>query len=145
MGLLDTLARQVGGNLLGAAGQPAFLAQLLQEAGGLPGLAQRFEQAGLGEVFGSWVGRGPNQRIDAAQLVTALGAENLDNLARRVGLDRNLIGAAMISVLPAVIDRLTPDGTLPKDTPQPQQLQEALSEAMKQAASAFFGRGNKAP
>ena len=140
MGLLDSLARQVGGNLLGGAAQPAFLAQLLQEAGGLRGLASRFEQAGLADTFASWVGSQPNQRLDATQLAAALGRENLDQLASRVGLDRSLVGAAMAQLLPLVVDQLTPEGKIPEQSPAPSQLQQALEQAMRQAASSFFGR-----
>jgi uncharacterized protein YidB (DUF937 family) len=145
MGLLDTLARQVGGSLLSGAMQPTFLAGLLDQAGGLNGLAKRFEDAGLGAIYQSWVSAGDNQRIEPAQLLQALGEERLVALANQVGLDRTMVLSAMAQLLPSVIDQLTPDGSLPAQNPQPAQLQTALQKALQQAAGAFFRRSGSTP
>ena len=72
MGLLDGLAGQVLGSMLGGGGQSAqggqgagqliqvVLSMLQKQPGGLGGLLQQFQQAGLGDQAASWVGKGEN-------------------------------------------------------------------------------------
>lgn len=79
---------------------------------GLEGLGAAFERAGLGEVFRSWVGPGPNLPVTAAELVRALG-EPAAGLAALAGTRGAELTAALARRLPEVVDRLTPAGTLP--------------------------------
>jgi uncharacterized protein YidB (DUF937 family) len=98
-------------DLLGAARGGAFA--------GLSGLRAAFEQAGLGAAFASWVGMGPNRPITAAELVSALGPQAIDRLAKSVGAAPARVAAGLAEVLPRVIDQLTPAGVLPDDGGEP--------------------------
>jgi uncharacterized protein YidB (DUF937 family) len=80
---------------------------------GLRGLRAAFERAGLGAAFASWVGTGPNSPLSAAELVSALGPQAIDRLARSVGADPARVAAGLAEVLPRVVDQLTPAGALP--------------------------------
>ena len=121
MGLLDGIAGQVLGSMLGGGqnaqgGQGA--AQLIQvvmgmlqnQQGGLGGLLQQFQRAGLGDQAASWVGRGENMPISGDQLGSALGADTLSNIASQLGLAPDQASGALAGVLPQLIDQLTPDG-----------------------------------
>jgi uncharacterized protein YidB (DUF937 family) len=89
----------------GAAGSPGI--------GGLAGLLQRFESAGLGNLAQSWVGTGANAPVSPAQLEHALGADQILAMAAQTGLSREDLLAHLAQHLPGIIDRLTPGGELP--------------------------------
>jgi uncharacterized protein YidB (DUF937 family) len=100
---------------------PAMSASLVQEAvrlltgggsGGLAALTQGFERQGLGHVIGSWVGPGHNLPISGPQLQAVLGDQRLEQAAQRLGLPPAAAASTLAAVLPAVVDRLTPNGTL---------------------------------
>ena len=138
MGLFDSLARQALG---GALGNPAeMLAGLLQEAGGLQGLQQRFQEAGYGELFASWVSVEGNTGVQPGQLQQALGEEALRQLAGRLGFQPQMLLPLLSQYLPQVIDKLTPNGVIDAEHPGPAQIQEALNAAMQGAIGAFFKR-----
>ena len=96
MGLLDSVLGAVtggqqaqaggsGGGLGGLIGMVTSNPQLLQVVtgmlsneggqGGLGGIMAKFQQAGLGDAVGSWVGHGENQPVSADQVTSALGSE----------------------------------------------------------------------
>lgn len=109
------------GALAGMAGAAGANPALVQEAmrlltdnssGGLAGLAQQFEQQGLGHLVGSWMGQGPNLPVSGAQLQGVLGNQRMQELAQRVGLPPDAAASALASVLPSLVDRVTPNGTL---------------------------------
>lgn len=84
-----------------------------QGGGGLAGLLQQFQQAGLGEQASSWVGRGQNMPISAEQLMQVFGAGNLRQMAASAGLDEQRFGGRLAELLPQAVDQLTPDGEIP--------------------------------
>jgi uncharacterized protein YidB (DUF937 family) len=108
MGLEDIVRGGLGG-LLGAGGLGGLL------NGGLRDLVDRFQQKGMGNVADSWVSRGENRRISAAELEQALGAETVDDLAANAGIPREQLLADLSSRLPEVVDQLTPEGRVPTE------------------------------
>lgn len=111
----------VVGALAGAAGGPSggpsdlsgLLGTLLSQGGGLPALIEKFQQGGLGHVVASWVGSGENLPISAAQVQQVLGSEFVVGLARQFGLDSQALAEQLSTLLPQVVDRMTPDGRMP--------------------------------
>lgn len=119
MGLLDQLAGGIGGQLLqqlGGGGQQNPLLQmvlgLMQQPGGLQGLIDRLQQGGLGEQAASWVGTGSNLPVDPEQLQQALGGDWMSALAAQIGTSPEQASQSVASLLPDVVDKLTPDGTV---------------------------------
>lgn len=96
---VDQISRLVGGS--GNAGLQALLKQ--------------FESKGLGDVVASWVGTGQNLPITGQQLNSVLGNEKLLAIARQLGISQEAASNAMASLLPEVVNHLTPDGRLPSD------------------------------
>jgi uncharacterized protein YidB (DUF937 family) len=141
MGLFDSLAKQAMGSLLGGnSGQPSdLLTSLLNQAGGLPGLKQKFNQAGLTEVFASWVSTGENKTVQPAQMEQALGADAVADLAQKLGLNVNMVLPLISQFLPQVIDKLTPKGVVEDQQPSSDQLQNVLASVMKGGLGSFFG------
>ncbi|MBI3380524.1 MAG: DUF937 domain-containing protein [Aquabacterium sp.] len=121
MGLFDSIAGQVAGALGGGApGQQGALLEAVMglinnpQTGGLQGLIQSFEQKGLGNVISSWVGTGQNLPISAEQLQSVLGNAQVQAMAQKLGLSPEAITSHLSQVLPQVVDKVTPDGTVPQ-------------------------------
>jgi uncharacterized protein YidB (DUF937 family) len=89
--------------------------EYLQEpgTGGVEGLARSLAKAGLGAQAQSWIGTGANQQVSARDLLDALGPARVDALGKRAGLSGPLAAGALAAILPALIDKLTPDGRAP--------------------------------
>lgn len=129
MGLLDSVLGAVSGQLQNGEGAQGLLGmlgsqpQLMQIAthllsddsahGGLTGLMEKFQQAGLGDVLSSWVGTGANQAISGEQLSSVLGSDALAGLASKFGVNPDELAGQLSSVLPGLVDKLTPDGQQP--------------------------------
>ena len=103
-GLGDAAGGGGGGDLAGALGG------LVGGQGGLEGLVGQLQQGGLADQVGSWVGTGPNQAVDPAQLGQALGDDKVQALAAQTGLPVDKLLPMLAGLLPTIIDTLTPDG-----------------------------------
>jgi uncharacterized protein YidB (DUF937 family) len=75
--------------------------------GGIAGLVSAFQEKGLGEVAASWVGTGANLPVSAPQIQSVLGDGPLAGIASKLGGNA---GGQLASLLPQVIDKLTPGG-----------------------------------
>ena len=129
MGLFDAVLGAVtensqgGGGLQDIIGMVSNNPQLLELAtrllgndggvGGLEGLVAKFQQAGLGDVIGSWIGTGQNQAISGEQLSNVLGNESLSGLANSLGVNSSDLAGQLSNILPGLIDKLTPAGQAP--------------------------------
>jgi len=84
------------------------------ETGGVQGLEKRSQESGLGEIVKSWIGNGSNRSIAPDQLTSLLGAPRIEALGRSAGLTGSSAIGAIGALLPALIDKLTPDGKAPE-------------------------------
>ena len=82
--------------------------------GGLGDLVSKFQKAGQGQTIDSWIGKGPNQPIQPAQINSTLGQQTISDLARQAGISEQDLVNALQQALPNVIDKLTPHGRLPQ-------------------------------
>ena len=79
---------------------------------GLNQLSELFAAKGMGDVFRSWVGKGANLPISADQIKAALGSEQLEDLAKKAGIDVSQVTSLLSHLLPSLVDKLTPHGLL---------------------------------
>ena len=119
MGLFDKIVSIVGDNMSGSEENKGLLEQALNlinnpAIGGLPGLVNKFQNGGLGDIISSWVGTGANQPISADQIINALGADKIHEIADKLGVGDNQVSDGLASVLPQIIDKLTPNGKVPE-------------------------------
>ena len=115
MGLLDSILGAVSGKGDTSGGANALvgiLGGLLTQSGGLQGLASKFAQNGQGNAFQSWVGMGENQPISNNQIQNALGSEQVNALAARMGIDPAQASNFLAEYLPKIVDKLTPAGKI---------------------------------
>ena len=125
MGLLDSLlggvlggTRGTGLNADGGAAQnPMMLMalQLLQQNGGIQGLLAKFQQAGFADQVQSWISTGQNLPISADALAKVLGHGQIGAAAQGLGIDSSEAAGGLASMLPHVIDQMTPQGSIPHD------------------------------
>ena len=109
MGLLDGL---IGGIVGG--GMATAVNQILEKHGGLQGVVNEFERKGFGPTVQSWVSTGPNQAITSDHLNSVLGDDLLQQLAAKTGMSLPELTQKLAQVLPQAVDKLTPDGVIPK-------------------------------
>lgn len=129
MGLFDSLASNMLGKLGGEKGAIAQVAiDLFNQNGGLPGVLQKFKAAGYEHEVDSWISKGSNLPIDAQQIMYALGSSTIQQAASKLNMNAQDISAKIAEYLPQVIDRMTPDGQLPRE---PINVLAALMSMMK--------------
>ena len=87
-------------------------------------LLDQLQQGGLQQQVQSWIGTTPNREITDAQIQDALGAANLDAAADDAGLPPKQAAHTLAELLPQLVDRASPGGSLPDAT--------TLSEAFNQ-------------
>ncbi len=132
MGLLDSVLGQVLGGLgaqqpqqgetTGNPGDMGAIAGALGgllanngSLGGLGGLVGKFEQAGMGDVIGSWIGKGDNAPISGGQLGNVLGSDAIAGIASKLGINATTLLPMLAAMLPQLIDQLTPHGKVPEE------------------------------
>lgn len=124
MGILDDLGKQFGGIAGMARKNPQALAAVVSllsnkdasvgGTGGLGGLVSAFQGKGMGDMIASWVSTGPNPAISASQISDVLGPDTLKQFAAKAGVSNGEAGGLLASLLPTVIDQLTPQGKVPE-------------------------------
>ena len=83
------------------------------QQGGLGGLMAKFQNAGMGDMANSWVGSGDNQPISGDQLTNVLGQDTMSDFAGKAGMSQGDAAGQLSSILPGLIDKLTPHGQAP--------------------------------
>lgn len=142
MGLFDTLAKNALGSMLGGSSKQdpaAMLSGLLSEAGGIEGLMSQFQSAGFSSQFASWVSTGENQPLSEDQMHSAIGAEALQGLASKLGMNTGTVLPLLAQFLPQVIDKLTPQGQIADNHPSSGQLQSVLTSVISSGLGGLFG------
>jgi uncharacterized protein YidB (DUF937 family) len=126
MGILDAVLGAVKGQIannetLGVASADHGLLESVigmisdPQTGGLSGLVEKISAGGLGEQVASWVSTGQNLPISAEQIQQVLGSSFVQGLAGKMGINTADVADSLASMLPQVIDKLTPDGQVPGD------------------------------
>lgn len=116
MGLFDS----IGGALKGAVGQivaaeaPALISAVLAKTnlGDLQGLVNKLQQGGLNAQVQSWLGDGANLPVTADQIRSALGNQQIQQLAQHFGLPVDAVLKLLAEHLPSTVDQASPNGTL---------------------------------
>ena len=118
MGLLDEVLSMAGSSGAQQTQHATALSAILSyinspQVGGIAGLQQMFQQGGLGNIVSSWVSNGQNQPVSASQLQNVLHSGALEQAARQHGIDPTQLTSMMSTLLPHLVDKLTPNGQVP--------------------------------
>jgi uncharacterized protein YidB (DUF937 family) len=113
MGIFDQIEAKLRARFGASAPTNALARGTLEMIGGLDQgletLALKFREAGLKQQVDSWVAKGKNLPVTAAQVKTALGPE-LEKIARRADMTIDAAAAKVAQVIPGIVDKLTPGG-----------------------------------
>ena len=120
MGILDEMAKGLIGKVLGGGSSQNPLMNIVlglitnPQTGGLQGLIQTFKEKGLGDAVSSWISTGENQPVSGDQIQHALGGNFIQQIAEQLGSSKSEVSGSLSNLLPQIIDKLTPSGTLPE-------------------------------
>jgi uncharacterized protein YidB (DUF937 family) len=115
---MDQLGQAVGGAMGGQSAQNPLLQALTSllgqnsSVGGLAGIVQSFQKNGLGDIVNSWVSTGQNLPVTPDQIKQGLGSDFLSQLAGKAGVSPDAASTQLSSLLPSVIDKVTPNGKI---------------------------------
>jgi uncharacterized protein YidB (DUF937 family) len=106
----------MGGN------QAALLMMLLplamrwvQRNGGMGAVLEKFKQKGFDRQAKSWVSTGANDAVDEKAVEQVVGQDELRAMAQRLGVPEEQVAQAFAEIMPEMVDKLTPDGQLPRE------------------------------
>ncbi len=129
MGLLGDVVKGLAGKFLGggAGGQNPLLDMALSllanpQTGGLEGFVEKFKGKGLSDIMSSWISTGQNLPISGNQVQEVLGSGLIQQLAKKLGSSGEEVSSGLASLLPEIIDKLSPNGSLPESSDLLQQL-----------------------
>ncbi len=148
MGFFDSIAGNLMGSILGGQSTglgklaaevmsgnhhelSASVSGLLNQVGGVSGLMQKAQAAGLGDVVSSWVSKGPNASISVDQMHNLLGSDVIAQMAAKFGIDPAQAGPVVAAVLPGIVDKLTPDGEVNPDGHTQADVHSAISSLLQ--------------
>ena len=135
MGLLDDILKQTAADGGGKSAGLGAIAELVMRnpqiisaaiamlnprdssvggGGGLGDMIGAFHKGGLGDVMSSWIGGGPNKPVDPGALANVLGPDVLGQFAQKAGIGHADASSVLASVLPELINHMTPQGQVPQ-------------------------------
>ncbi len=161
MGLFDSIAGNLLGSVLGGQSSglgklaaevmsgnhhelSASVTGLLGQVGGVEGLLQKAQAAGLGGVVSSWIGTGANQPVNADQVHEILGSDVISQMAAKFGIDPAQAAPMVAAMLPGIVDKLTPNGEVNPEGNSQEDVHSAISGMLSGGGiggllSAFMG------
>ena len=121
MNFIDDLKQKaistVTGSIAGSNPEAAAVLQAIQNhPGGINGLVQSFHDNGMGGMVNSWIGTGANQAITPDQIQKVMGSAPVQALAQKLGISPEQASATLSQMLPTVIDKLSPNGSVPSES-----------------------------
>jgi len=138
MGLFDEVAggllKKVFSGESAQAGLLEVVTDLLKgsESGGLEGLAQTFNEKGLGDIMSSWIGTGENLPISPEQIREVLGSGQIQQIAEKLGVSPDEASSGLAEMLPQIVDKLTPGGSLASS--------DLLNQGLSMITDKLFGK-----
>ena len=123
--MFDVLIRELGARF-GLGDKSGELLRIVlaymtnKETGGLAGFLEKFKAAGLGPLVQSWLGNTASpQPLNNTQVEAALGSSGglLDLVSRQISAPRDNITGALAYLIPGLVGKLTPGGSMPTALP----------------------------
>ncbi len=128
-----------GGFNLGAA-SPAILAAVLplvlnwvQQQGGIGNVLSSLSNSGLGAQAQSWIGSGENHPVDPQAIGQIFSPDQIAQVAAKVGVSPEEVQNGLATVLPHVINQLTPNG----DTTNANEANDEIGAVLGKLGSLF--------
>ena len=148
-GILGSVLGQLGGtsaaapkaSLNGAGGKTLLIAVLpfvlawIQKQGGLQGALDKLKGTGLNSQVEDWVSTGPGENLSVSEqhVQSLFDDQDIAQVAAEAQADKQDIYGAISSVLPEIIDALTPQG----DQTNQQEANDDLQKTIGLVANLF--------
>ena len=114
--IINEAAKKFGlGNKAGTLLSALLSLMTDQNRGGFAGFLDLFSKAGLGDLATSWIGSGANTELSGEQVGSVLGDAAISEIAQQSGLDASTAKSALAYMIPNVVDKLTPEGSVPDE------------------------------
>ncbi len=110
--LFDTFPTVLG-NAKITPSQFAILVLEMIRTEGLAELLDKFRDHGFDDAARTWVGSGKNLSLSAQDVERVLGPASIQALAREANIAPKAAATEVASLLPQLVDKLTPAGHLP--------------------------------
>lgn len=88
------------------------LLEMVQTSGGISSVIDLFSSNGLGDQARSWVGIGPNDEIRPDQIQRVFGGSGIARVASALGVDSGRASSLVASLLPELVNQITPEGAV---------------------------------
>jgi uncharacterized protein YidB (DUF937 family) len=114
---VNALVKKVTSGTQGAHGTLSTLMNTMggQSHAGFNNLLSTLSNNGLADQVKSWVGKGDNHEVSGQQVASALGPDKMNEVAQSTGLSQTEAADHLAQQLPTVVDKLTPDGSVPDE------------------------------
>lgn len=113
MGLFDGLSGMLENAISShAGGLSGLMSQAFANFGGLDGIINQLNEAGLGPKVNSWLGKGDNMPLTADEISSVLGSAQLQELATKLGVPMDQVAHVLAQHLPSAVDQASPNGVL---------------------------------
>ncbi len=129
MSLFNQIASLLGGEKIN---QFKTVLEWVETQGGIEGLVKQFNSAGLSELIQSWISTGSNLPINAEQIVQVFSSPVINELAAKINMNTAEASDMAAQYLPKLVDRLTPEGVIPKEL-------DLMSAGMDMLKAKIFG------
>lgn len=120
----QAVAGQQGG--VGLGGMAAGVA-------GVVALVNMFKSSGFGDQVQSWLSTGANLPVQGADVTKALGQERVAQIAQTLGVNSEVASQQLAQHIPALIDKISPNGELPQNMDQLKSLAQQFLGTSKSA------------
>jgi len=78
----------------------------------LGAITEKLKESGLGEQLSSWLGDGENASVSADEVTNAFGAEQLGEVASKMGVGAGEAADSLSQLMPTILDKLSSGGNL---------------------------------
>lgn len=139
--ILNSVKDKFGLSTDKAGGLLALLLGMIADPakGGFGGFIDRFKGAGLGSTVNSWITTGDNEPLTEGQVEQVLGKDSIADAAQKAGVETGTATSAFASMIPGVVDTLTPDAEIPDEESLLSRIGGFLSGLGGAAAAAVAG------
>ena len=119
--MFDLIIREVASRF-GLGDKAGPLVQMLlayitnKDTGGIAGFMSKLSSGGLGDIAKSWLGGGSSALpVSSSQIESLLGGQGdlLSSITTKLGIGGSTASSALGFLLPMVIGKLTPGGSIP--------------------------------
>ena len=129
-----------GGSGMGNKGSALMLLllplamQWVQRNGGIGGVLEKFQSKGYSQQAASWVSNGSNEELQPHAVNELMGTEELSRLSQQLGVSQEEVSSGMAQILPEMMNKLTPQGSVPEDGDQVLNRGTSMLEQLMNAA-----------